>query len=451
MAPNPEEMDTTPISKVKLNEDSEDGDGGENTNASPTPKIEELVNEALFEDDDKGEKEEASVKESTEIEIEIEIETETKTGDEEVPEPEPEAALSETPKEEEEPVIHENEHQCPLQKAEELYNEESLLEAARVLKSITDPNIALEEKHHSILRNAEDGEALFADLKAEAKEDGGAKESASGSSSASWIDHGVSGGKFPTRILHRLEETSSGVQLRVRCETPIEKELLSPLLSVLNESQLYKTWMPRWTAPRFQLRTCEKLKQMGRVSQILHIVMDIPWPMASREFVLSAVAFDDIEANGDIGIKLKSITTADNIDDCVPEKEKKSVEVDLDGGFLFTKCPKDHPTMEKVKKDDSDSDSDADADEDMVLVRFGVMMNPNMKLLPQSMLNFLVKVAMGTVWKMMLGIAVDIKDGKRPDHTKAIDEKEGLYSWVSKRLEVLMSLLSGAMSEGNEI
>eukprot|EP00554_Chaetoceros_debilis_P013897 CAMPEP_0194119636 /NCGR_PEP_ID=MMETSP0150-20130528/40323_1 /TAXON_ID=122233 /ORGANISM="Chaetoceros debilis, Strain MM31A-1" /LENGTH=409 /DNA_ID=CAMNT_0038811413 /DNA_START=54 /DNA_END=1280 /DNA_ORIENTATION=+ len=409
MAPNPEEMNTTPMSKVELNEDSEDGDGGENTNASPTPKIEELVNEALFEDDDEGEKEEAPVKESTE---------------------KLEAALSETPKEEEEHVIHEHEHQCPLQKAEELYNEESLLEAARVLKSITDPNIALEEKHHSILRNAEDGEALFADLKAEAK-DGDGDESGFGS--ASWIDHGVSGGKFPTRILHRLEETSSGVQLRVRCETPIQKELLSPLLSVLNESQLYKTWMPRWTAPRFQLRTCEKLKQMGRVSQILHIVMDIPWPMASREFVLSAVAFDDIEANGDIGIKLKSITTADNIDDCVPEKEKKSVEVDLDGGFLFTKCPKDHPTMEKVKKDDSDSDSDAD--EDMVLVRFGVMMNPNMKLLPQSMLNFLVKVAMGTVWKMMLGIAVDIKDGKRPDHTKAIDEKEGLYSWVSKRLE----------------
>eukprot|EP01083_Nonionella_stella_P040088 109004_1 len=232
--------------------------------------------------------------------------------------------------EEEEP-IHE---QCPLQKAEELYNEESLLEAARVLKSITDPTIVLEEKHHSILRNAEEGEALFADLKAEAKD-------GSESGSASWIDHGVSGGKFPTRILHRLGETFSGVQLRVKCETPIQKELLSPLLSVLNESQLFKTWMPSWRAPRFQLRTCDKLKQMGRVSQILHIVLDIPWPMASREFVLSAVGFDDIDANGDIGIKLKSITTADNIDDCVPEKEKKTVEVDIDGGSLFTKCPKD--------------------------------------------------------------------------------------------------------------
>ncbi len=316
--------------------------------------------------------------------------------------------------------------ECPLAKAEELYNNEKLLVAAEVLNAITDPNIVLEEKHLSIIENAKEGQALIDDLKAEpgvgSGEDG------------EWVDHGVSGGRFPTRLLHRLEQTDKGVQLRARCETPIRKDLLSPLLSVLNETQLYKSWMPSWTTPKFGLRKCEKLKQIGRVSQILHIKMELPWPMAPREFTLARIAFDDIEENGNIAIKMKTVKHSDNYDEVVPELEKKSVPVDIDGGFLFTSCPKDHPTMEKVD----------DSDEQLVLVRFSAMLDPNMKLLPQSFLNFLVKVAFGTCWKIMLGIALDVKNGKRPDHAEAISTKDELYAWIEGRLDVMLSLMKSA-------
>lgn len=307
--------------------------------------------------------------------------------------------------------------------AEEFYNNEKLLVAAEVLKAISDPKIVLEETHLSIIEKAKEGQALIDDLKAEpgvgSGEDG------------EWIDHGVSGGKFPTRLLHRLEKTEKGVQLRARCETPISKDLLSPLISVLNETQLYQSWMPSWTTPKFGLRKCEKLKQIGRCSQILHIIMDIPWPMAPREFTLAPVAFDDIEENGNIAIKMKTVVKSDNYDEVVPELEKKSVPVDIDGGFLFTSCPKDHPTMEKVD----------DSNEDLVLVRFSAMLDPNMKLLPQSFLNFLVKVAFGTCWKIMLGIALDVKNGKRPDHAEAINTKDELYAWIEGRLDVMLSLM----------
>ncbi len=351
-------------------------------------------------------------------------------------------SVEETPKEEvvtnpsEEPKVAEEEkidadgmeggdvkEKCPLACAEELYNNEKLLEAAKVLNAIKDQNIVLEEKHLSIIEKAKEGQALIDDLKAEPGV-GSGKE-------GEWVDHGVSGGRFPTRLLHRLEKTDKGVQLRARCETPIRKDLLSPLISVLNETQLYESWMPSWTTPKFGLRKCDKLKQNGRCSQILHIIMDIPWPMAPREFTLVAMAFDDIEENGNIAIKLKTVKPCDNYDEVVPEPEKKSVPVDVDGGFLFTSCPKDHPTMEKVD----------DSDEEMVLVRFSAMMNPNMKLLPQSFLNFLVKVAFGTCWKIMLGIALDVKNGKRPDHVEAISAKDELYVWIERRLDVMFSLL----------
>ena len=39
-------------------------------------------------------------------------------------------------------------------------------------------------------------------------------------------------------------------------------------------------------------------------------------------------------------------------------------------------------------------------------------------------LSFLIKVALGTSWKVFFGAALDVKNGKRPDHSKAIKEKK---------------------------
>ena len=106
----------------------------------------------------------------------------------------------------------------------------------------------------------------------------------------------------------------------------------------------------------------------------------------------------------------------------------------MDGGFLFEKCPKDHPCMEFMEKDSDD--------EEMILVTFSALINPNMKYLPQSFLNFLVKTALGTAWKILLQVAKDVKDGKRPDHKSAIEKKrEELYDYVNMRLDVMLSAL----------
>ena len=315
-----------------------------------------------------------------------------------------------------EEVTSEVAEECLLTKAEMFYQEDKVFEAATILKSV-DPD-TLENKHHAMLKRAEEAENLVKELKSN-PEGGG------------WIDRGVSTGKFPTRILYRLEESDSKTELRARCETPIKKELLSSLLSVLNESELYETWLPSFSYPRFKVREVKKLKQSGRVSQILIVVMDLPWPISSREVVLSASAFDDIEAHGHIGIKLKNIETKD--DDVVPEPDPKCVRVDVDGGFLFETCPKDHPTIKFIENDSG---------EEMILVSFSAVMNPNMKGLPQSLLNFLVKTALGTMWKMLLQIAQDVKDGKRPDHASAIErKKEELYDYINGRVDVMLSVI----------
>jgi hypothetical protein len=39
--------------------------------------------------------------------------------------------------------------------------------------------------------------------------------------------------------------------------------------------------------------------------------MELPWPLSAREVVLAAIAFDDIDENGEIGININSLEAGD--------------------------------------------------------------------------------------------------------------------------------------------
>ena len=311
-----------------------------------------------------------------------------------------------------------------LSKAEQLYDDDKLLEAGRILRQIDQSKF--ESKHETILQKATKGEELVKKLKSTL--DGDDNE---------WVIHGVSKGEFPTLTAHRLDEVSDGkgVKLTARCETPVDKSLLSPFLSVLNETELYETWLPSWNVPRFKVTKCKKLSQRGRCSQVLIVTFSIPWPMASREVVLLADGIDDIDKNGDIAIRLRSLNTGDEDNLVPPSEDKSTVRVDIDGGFLICKCPNDHPALLQDQKKKGSSSND-----DKILITFAASMDPKMKLLPQSFLNFLVKVAFAFCWSILLKIARDVQNGKREDHKKKIAEKrEVLYDWVESRLKEMLS------------
>jgi len=315
--------------------------------------------------------------------------------------------------------------------AEKLYEDEKVLEAGRILMKIDGSK--RNQKHATILHKADQGNRLVSDLKSNLESDDN-----------EWVIHGVSKGKFPTLTAHRLVEDdggSTGVQLKARCETPIDKSLLSPLISVLNETQLYESWLPSWNVPKFKIRKVTKVLQRGRCSQVIIVTFDLPWPMAPREVVLLADAFDDIDENGDIGIVIKSLDTSDEDGSgLVPPPNKKTVRIEIDGGFLFRQCPDDHPAL--LEKEKRKSDEKNSLKSDQVLVTFAAIINPQMKLLPQSFLNFLVKVAFGISWGVLLKVAKDVQKGERKEHNEAIEEKrESLYDWVEERLKVMLSLI----------
>lgn len=126
-----------------------------------------------------------------------------------------------------------------LTKAVQLYDDEKLLEAGRILENIDD-RTSFERKHLTIVEKAHKAQALVDELKTDLD---------TNDKSSEWIIHGVSKGEFPTLTAHKLQKTSDGthIELKARCETPIDKSLLSPIISVLNETELYETWLPSWT------------------------------------------------------------------------------------------------------------------------------------------------------------------------------------------------------------
>ena len=93
-----------------------------------------------------------------------------------------------------------------------------------------------------------------------------------------WIVQGEHMGRRDVSIYYRMDE-ETGTKLTARIESPIDKSLLVPFLSVLNESELYHTWLPNWTMPRLRVRRSDKLNQHGRCSQVVLVTVDLPWPL----------------------------------------------------------------------------------------------------------------------------------------------------------------------------
>ena len=87
--------------------------------------------------------------------------------------------------------------------------------------------------------------------------------------------------------------------------------MLVPLLSVLNESELYSTWLPNWTVPRLRISRSNKLSQHGRCSQLVLVTVDLPWPFSAREVVLDASGVDDIDYTGDIAVLVRTLEPGD--------------------------------------------------------------------------------------------------------------------------------------------
>ena len=184
-----------------------------------------------------------------------------------------------------------------------------------------------------------------------------------------WLVQGEHMGRRDVSVYYRTDK-KTGSKLNARVESPIEAEMLVPFLSVLNESELYASWLPNWSVPRFRVRRSEKLAQRGRVSQVVLVTVDLPWPFSAREVVLDACGVDDIDATGDICVLVRALgedadgDAGENAPISHLEKEgtdasttfvvpsvdeADTVRIGFEGGFLFRALPNDWDAHKSAK------------------------------------------------------------------------------------------------------
>ncbi|KAL3815321.1 hypothetical protein ACHAXA_010003 [Cyclostephanos tholiformis] len=328
-----------------------------------------------------------------------------------------------------------------LEKARILGNDDKLLIAERLLRGVD--NVHLQALHFDILREA----ALFKSLLLD-----------NATSLDGWVQQGKHTGRHNFSIYYKLNESAHGRDLSCRLETVIPSDLLVPIISVLNESELYSSWLPNWTAPKLHVVTSEKLQQTGRCSQIVNVVIEVPWPLAKRQVILKAVACDDIDSHpnegdgnangcqrgsgGRIIIRIQSLDANNKEKEGweIPPTDNDAVQVKVHGGFTIEKCPADHPMkeyalqyLERIEKSVS-----SPSRVDLVLVTFSFCVDPQLAGVPKPFIDFFVRYAIGKMWNKFLDVAEEVKNGERNGHSDAIATKRALYDWVEERTRVML-------------
>jgi hypothetical protein len=248
-----------------------------------------------------------------------------------------------------------------------------------------------------------------------------------------WIFQGrtSTSSNLHTLIYYKLEMKNNQQVLKCRLVTPIPANMVIPILSVINESELYSTWLPHWSFPRLRIRLAEKLAQVGRVAQSLFFVVDPPWPVTTRELLINARAYDDVDTHGEILIHATSDEKEFGDLVSIPPQDKHAVRMDFESAFLMRKLPQDFPHVSSGSIDDDD--------EKTILLTCMLSADPKLAFIPHTFLNFATRIAIGTVWNRLLQVAHDIERGNRPVHSQAIQNKRAsLYDWANKRVECMI-------------
>lgn len=299
-----------------------------------------------------------------------------------------------------------------ISQAEALFEEEKVLAAARLLRNVKDSSL-LKTSHKAILTLADELENAISDL--------------TGPPSAGWTKQGESqGSRRPTVIYYKFDEDCN---LTCRIETPIEASLLVPLLSVLNETDLYSTWVPYNRMPRLGLCKSVRLEQAGRANQTVQIVCDVPWPMQGRDVIIHAVAVDEIDEQGSIVVRMNSIAEGP----AVPPVDPGIERIDFEGALLFRVCPPDHELLAK---------RETKSTEPMFLVSFKMHLDSHLSAVPPSLVNFVTRTVIGQMWAMLLKVAEGVRDGRRLEHKQAIESRADLYKWIEQRTTFMLSMIN---------
>lgn len=208
-----------------------------------------------------------------------------------------------------------------LNESTRLFEDDKIIPGARVLRQIKNESL-LNDHHHEFLRRAKVMETLREELMAPTTLEEG------------WKKQGESHGHRDFIVYYKVE--SNGGKLFCRIESVIESSLYAPFLATMNETDLYETWFPSWTFPfKLGIRRSVRLKQRGRVDQVVQLTVNLPFPMNNREIIFWGFADDDGDVSHTNAAKLVTVDESFEDGNLVPAPERGIVRMDFDASFLF--------------------------------------------------------------------------------------------------------------------
>lgn len=299
----------------------------------------------------------------------------------------------------------------PQDLAKKLAGEERLLDAYRELKKVDEADLTDEEKE--TVKLAESCQEFMDLIRAEVNPE--------------WTNLGESKkhNRYQT-MAYNLDFQPVKVDMTI--ESHIEESLVVPLVAALNEVDLYPQWLPNWGTPKFRVVRAESLKKSGKFNQVFTVRTEAP--LATIEFYVNATVIDDSETSKEFVVNLEALEPG-AMDGLVPAKLDDVNRIALSGGMLFRKCPEEMAERAKALR----AKSKKAKEEEIVLVTFTVVYSNKDKFLKQGfiikkMSHFVLKVVIGAIWSRVLGVAEEIRDGKRPEFDKVFEEKKESYDWV---------------------
>lgn len=301
-----------------------------------------------------------------------------------------------------------------LDKADRALKDEKLLEAARYLRQLPVDKLSTEQQHlltrATALETALDSSLSFAP------------------STDEWTKQGESHASCDFDVYYKVDKQYN---LTCRIDLIVESSLMLPILAIFNESDLYQTWMPRFTFPvEAGVRESIKLKEMSRGQQIIQVTVDMPFPLATREAIQETCAVDAIDEHSAVLIRVA--TTDGEQDSDIPLPEKGVVRIDLLANMVMRHCPDDHALLTQSKRQ-------YPADEPKILLTIEQQIDPKINFAPTTLVNFFTRIVIKQMVLNLVRVATEVRSGERPQHKEAIEKKQELYGWIEERLKVMCS------------
>lgn len=309
-----------------------------------------------------------------------------------------------------------------IQGAEKLFAVERLLNAAELLEQVEHKSL-LQDRHHMMLHWAVAVRQGMEDLLKDPEDKTKAEENP-------WKKQSETHGHRDFLVYYQMTAQN---QLISRIDCAIESSLLIPILAVFNESDLYSTWMPSWKKPiELGISKTRKLKESGRGNQIIQVTTSLAWPFYDRDLIMHVMAVDVIDEQQCIVIHAMSESHED--DPVIPEPVAKQIRIDFVCSILIRACPPEHLCLAKSKHEYPEG-------EELILFSLEMKADPHIGALPQSLQNFVTRTVIGRFWSSMMQVAEDVREGKRPAHMEAINEKRELYDWMDQRIAAMVQKL----------